>query len=575
MSTPIRRVALALVAAGVLGALAAGPVLAVDGSAGYRGPSYAGRHETISVSTPTFARGQSKVWWHDGAWWGLLYDPDDASAYVAELTRDHRWRRTGTVVATRPLSMGDAVPDGRDLHVLLRVRSGLQVTTLRYRPKAHEYRIGAGPVDVGTRGSGSASMALDSTGRLWVSFLRSNRLTVMHSNPSRTRWSLPLVPKVPGTHAGPSEEADVAAVDGAVTLVWSNQRTDGIYSATHQDGAVDSAWTGVAITEGEKIADDHVSAHVAPGPGGSTLLVAVKTSRNDFASPNADDPLVLLLARGPDGRWRRHQVATVGDGWTRPVVTSDASGRVYVFARRAGSIQFKQGTLAGLSFEPGTGGRLLASTGATFTDPSVGQQVADSHTGVLLLTSDEHEKRYWHAEMAIDGSAQAASAADPPDTVAPARPGELRGSAGEGRILLSWNGSADPDAWAPAGRPVPVRYVVRRDGRALTHTTATSFSVRVSDGSTHDFSVAAVDRSGNESPTATVSLAGEPPGSGEGPRAVLLAGGTVLALVAFGVALHLHLRRQLSRTAKRAHRVLMVAPRSIIVPAPKGRHTRR
>ena len=62
-------------------------------SAAYPGPGYNGYSEAgLTVSTPTYSMAQSKTWWHDGAWWALLYDSKDSALHVAELGGDHIWR---------------------------------------------------------------------------------------------------------------------------------------------------------------------------------------------------------------------------------------------------------------------------------------------------------------------------------------------------------------------------------------------------------------------------------------------------------------------------------------------------
>lgn len=551
-----------------------GPVAAdVEHTAIYPGPAYATDQQVgrgLRVSTPTYAKAQSKTWWYDGAWWGLLYDPASADVRVAELGTNHTWRVTRTVVAHDPLAVGDVVVDDDHIHVAVRDRAGLLVNSLEFKPRARFYKVEPGnPVRLVARGTSAATMAQDSTGRLWISYVRDSRLSIMHSNASQRSWTAPFTPDVPGTATGPREISDVVAANGGITVVWSDQRRGAFHEAVHRDGEPDSSWSGTTIAQGPKLADDHINAHVVSTADGDMVLVAVKTSRNDFSAPNADDPLILLLSRDPDGHWTQHVVSTVGDEWTRPVVTADASGTVYVFARRAGSIVFKESTVASLSFKVGQGRHLLRVTGTSFTDPAVGTQTPDAVTGVLVLVSDEVQRKYWHAELAVTGSALGASRADHRDREAPAAPTRVEGESRDGTLRLTWDPAVDSAGWKPADQAPPVRYVVLRDGRQVGKTSVTSFSLRQAAGR-HQYEVLAIDRAGNSSQAAVAALLTVERRAGDAGNRWIVLVGAVAALFALGAGGYVHFRHRLRRTAV----VVAQASAPLILPAPKGKHAR-
>lgn len=546
-----------------------------DQVASYKGPRFAatGGSGDLQVSTPTFDKSQAKTWWYDGSWWGLLYQPADATVRVGQLQHDHRWVLGESVVSTDPVAVGDVVVDGRRVHVLSRDRSGLSVVDLVYRRRAGRYAVAGPAVPLGTRGTSAATMTKDSTGRLWVTFVRASHLNVQHSNPSRTRWSLPYVPDVAGSRVGRSELTDVVAANGSIIVVWSDQRAGAFHVATHGDGDPDGQWRAETAAEGDHVADDHISAHVLPGPEGDTVLVAAKTSLNDYRDPVRDDPLILLLARTPQGAWSQHVVATVADGWTRPVVTADATGRVFVVGRRAGSIVYKAATVADLTFESGPGRHLLTFTGASFTDPSVGTQTVDVGTGLLVLASDERDLRYWHAEMALSGRVRSASAADPPDETVPSAPGRVTGVAVDGSVRLSWSPATDEAAWSPAGVAPGVSYQILRQGKPVGRTAATSYVAAGSGKS--EFTVAALDLAGNRSPAVAARLVtSDTDGPASGLGVVLVISAAVAAASLVG-GVYVHLRRQVRRTAQQAQRILVEAPLTVLVPAPRGKHARR
>jgi hypothetical protein len=80
--------------------VATSAVPAQAGDIGYRGFSYG---DFNSVQTPTDDKPQSKLWFQDGSWWGLLYS---ASAHATKIHRldlsTQTWVDAGTVVDTRP-----------------------------------------------------------------------------------------------------------------------------------------------------------------------------------------------------------------------------------------------------------------------------------------------------------------------------------------------------------------------------------------------------------------------------------------------------------------------------------------
>src|SRR3954449_2544601 len=108
-----RLLSVASITAALLG-LAGVPTAIAD--AGFRDFSY---RDANRVETPTADKPQSKLWFQDGSWWGVLYSP------VAGATRVHRlepstqsWVDTGTTVDTRANARADVLWDGSKLYVL-------------------------------------------------------------------------------------------------------------------------------------------------------------------------------------------------------------------------------------------------------------------------------------------------------------------------------------------------------------------------------------------------------------------------------------------------------------------------
>lgn len=561
---------LALVAAAT--ALPAVPALAGIGRyASYEGPTYApgGIH-----LTPTAAKPQNKLWWHDGRWWALLVADDERELRVASLGADHTWSLGTAGVARAVYGTGDVVARGAETFVLVRTAAGLVALTLRYDPAQAAYRLQRKRTAVvAPRGSNTAALTTDAEGRLWTAYIRADRVWVAHSGRDRRRW----VPAYPlprqGGRLAPGEIVDVVAFDDRVGVFWSDQLRGEFRFATRAASGPEGSWTTETVVRGPGIADDHVSTAVLRRPGGDVVLAAVKTSLGDAGEADSS-PLVVTLRREAPGRWSRHTVATVGDNWTRPVLALDAAGTAYVVGRRAGSIVAKSAPTTTLDFTPGPGTVLMGSSGASLTDPTVPAQVVDQVCGLLVLASDATRRAYWHGEVALDLPGRLAGAAcPPPESAAPI---SLDATVAEGLVRLSW--AEDAAVWTPAGEPVARRYAVHRDGERVGVTTGTTFVDQPSTAGRHVYRVSPARAMGGPAEgTATVTVdpaatTAAMPGS---LRDLALLAGAGLALTAgAGAAARARRRRRwqeedLAR-ARLASTVLTVPA----VPPPRGRHAR-
>jgi len=559
----------ALAAAATL--LPAAPSLADIGRyASYGGPDYAPGDVHL---TPTAAKPQNKVWWHDGRWWSLLVAEDERELRVASLGADHTWSLGTLGVARTVYGTGDVVARGAETFLLVRTEAGLLVLTLRYDPERATYRLQRKRTAiVAPRGSNTAALATDAEGRLWAAFIRADRVWVAHSDLGRQRW-VPAYP-IPrqGGRLGPGEIVDVVAFDDRVGVFWSDQRRGEFRFATRAAAGPERDWATETVVRGPGIADDHVSAAVLRRPGGDVVLAAVKTSMGDAGEADSS-PLVVVLRREARGTWSRHTVATVGDNWTRPVLALDAAGTAYVVGRRAGSIVAKSAPATTLDFTPGLGTVLMSSSGASLTDPTVPAQVVDQVCGLLVLASDTTRGAYWHGEVSLDLPARlAGSACQPPESAAPI---SVDATVAEGLVRLSW--VEDGAVWTPAGEPVARRYAVLRDGRRIGVTSGTTFVDQPAGGGRHVYRVSPVPAlAGAAVGTKTVRVdqattTTAVPGSLR-DLALLAGAGLVLAAGA-GAAARARRRRRWQEDLARARlaSTVLTVP---AVPQPRGRHAR-
>ncbi|WP_324275674.1 hypothetical protein [Blastococcus brunescens] len=113
-------------------------------------------HAYGSSQPPTADKPQSKLWFHDGAWWASMVGQGTASVFVHELMPDHTWRNTGTLVDSRANSTGDALWSVQDDRVYVASRapgSNLQVNALGYDPTSRSWSVSPGfPVTVNSGG---------------------------------------------------------------------------------------------------------------------------------------------------------------------------------------------------------------------------------------------------------------------------------------------------------------------------------------------------------------------------------------------------------------------------------------
>jgi len=396
----------------VVAALAAGvPVLADARPAGLPDLGTVDAAYGTSVTAPTMREGQSKLWVHDGAWWGVLFDRDTGAFQIHRLEAGSRsWVATGVAVDGRGGAGGvDALWDGATLYTLSHVSNGQRSGMAELRRFAYDadtatYRLDLGPIPVNGFGTEQAVIAKDSTGVLWVTFTQGSRVYVTRSLGDDAEWAPPFALPVAGVAISDDDVSAVVAFGTAIGVLWSNQVDHTMYFAVHADGAPDEAWTVEVAYRiaGRKGADDHIS---LKADAGGRVYAAAKTSLT-----RAADPLIHLLVREPDETWASHPFGTVADGHTRPIVQLDEeAGWLYLFATApccsGGTIHYKRARLDAIAFPPGLGtpfirsGANPAANNATST-----KQPTDRRTGLVVLASDDSTRRYLHNRLSLDGA---------------------------------------------------------------------------------------------------------------------------------------------------------------------------
>jgi hypothetical protein len=381
----------------------------LDRVVGRRGPAV-----PAGMRSPTEDKAQSKLWFHDGLWWGLLFDRKVGATLIHRLDpRRHVWVSTGVVVDDRDHARGDALWDGHKLYVATgttydsgwgrpptarEVRAGSAVLQrFSYLPGKKTYRRDRGfPVRIHAGASESITLDKDSTGQLWVTYTRLRKVFVNRTTRGDRSWGRPFVLPGPAARVNSDDTSGIVAfAGGEVGVFWSNQDTRTFYFAVHDDAADDRAWrTEVAYGHhfsgcSRGCANDHMSLKALPD---GRVFVAVKT-----ANRLAGQPFIVLLVRSASG-WAAHVAGTVEELYTRPLVVLSAKERlVYLFTvvpEEGGAVYYKKSDVDDIEFGPGLGTPVL-SGGRRINNPTSTKQAVDGRSGLVVLGSDNSTHRYW------------------------------------------------------------------------------------------------------------------------------------------------------------------------------------
>ncbi|MCK6621899.1 MAG: T9SS type A sorting domain-containing protein [Calditrichia bacterium] len=340
-----------------------------------------------SFENPTGEKPQSKVWFYDNKWWAVL--PNSSGTHV--------WRLDGATwssilqIAGSNNYRADCKVAGNVVHILL-VRSGnstAQLVSVEYVPASQTYQLWSlrpATVDISVSSSiETATIDIDSQGRMWLGSDASTTIEVRYSDPPYSDWFGPLTL---ATNLSNRVDRDdicvITAFDNKIGILWSDQDAEEFGFRYHVDGAAPATWSAEENppnpfgNAGNGFADDHLN--LATASDGS-IYAAVKTS---FSTSGF--PVIALLVRQPSGTWSSHAV-DYGDA-TRPIVVlNEADDMITVAYSKdiAGDhyrIVCKQSPASGIAF-----GCQMDLLSGDFNDVTSAKQ---SFTGqIVFLASDE------------------------------------------------------------------------------------------------------------------------------------------------------------------------------------------
>ncbi|MCV0403330.1 MAG: hypothetical protein K5924_06425 [Chloroflexi bacterium] len=362
---------------------------------------------------PTADKAQSKVWWHDGSWWGLLFRPGSADTRGFHIMRldgaSQSWVDTGARADERDRSRADVLWDesAEKLYILSTARRG-SIKLYRYSYESGAFALDEGyPARISEDGSESVAIARDSNGVLWATATKTPEggqcveespctVQVAHSLDRDFRWTPFTTLPFDQATVSPDDISAVAAYgEDEIGVIFSNQAVGGFFFASRADDAADDEWTIEVIEENPRVSDDHMNFKV--DAQGRPVVVG-KTSLNDPANAPPDLALVTLYIREGENQWRRATIWTVADDVTRPqvVVTEDEIVAVAAYPSGGGAIYAKRAPLTDPVFVPGLGDLLM--TDADLNNPTMTKQLITVEMGSpLVLASADETRTYWHA----------------------------------------------------------------------------------------------------------------------------------------------------------------------------------
>jgi len=388
------------------------------------------------VKAPTSSSAQSKLWFAQDTWWGVLFAPKTNRLDIFRLdSKTQVWADTGTLVDERLAARSDVLWDGTHLYIVSggskpSPSHAILLRRFSFDATAKHYVLDPGfPVSIKPTGGSPAVITKDTSDVVWAAFTADGKVWVSHSLDSDEQWSPPTALTAAEAAVDPTDVAAITAFGpGKVGLVWTNLLRSAAYASVHEDGAPADAWSAPeTVVGGTGGGIDHqlsVGALPLSDGGDTNLATTVTTLLDQGDAVHQLDPLTMLAIRDASGSWATTLVGLVRDHHTRPVLLVDPEARdVFIAATspgNGGTVYYKRASLDAIQFDTGKGTPLLTST--------VDQQLDDitstkgplsAASGFVALGVDRTSGRYSHAFIDLGGGAPAADPADPARPKAP------------------------------------------------------------------------------------------------------------------------------------------------------------
>lgn len=376
-------------------------------------------------STPTGEKPESKLWFHDGFWWGSLCRDGTYRIHRLDLaTQD--WLDTGTALDDRPNAKADILWDesAQKLYVASHIFADIgalqsspvnwgRLYRYSYNASTKRYRLDSGfPVTITQGWSETLTIDKDTTGKLWVTYVESRNVMLNHSrNGNDADWGTPYVlPVAPATGLRNDDISSLISFSGQIGVMWSNQNTGIMYFATHQDSDLDAQhWQSVsAYNPGGPGADDHIHLKSLQSDDAGRVFAVTKTSFS-----GSQPGIVLLVCTNTPctmaSNWQAHTVYRAQDNDTRPILLIDQDARkLHVFTGNTGAvgqIDYKSSDLDTVNFPVGEGQPFIKNSNDNdINNPTSTKQNVNSSTGIVVLASSGTTRYYYHNYLSLSES---------------------------------------------------------------------------------------------------------------------------------------------------------------------------
>ena len=341
---------------------------------------------------------QSKCWFHDGAWWCILFD-GEAGSFFYRFVNGSWQKQTFPDALVYPLlrSRADVLSKSDTLVVLAWEAREPRLYKYTYAASLKRYELQNGfpvPIDI-PPGHETLVMAQDSTGVLWIAFEREQRVWVFCSDAHDHHvWETEGVEIAQGL-----KDDDIASIigfEGQIGVLWSNQKTQSLYFRVHQDGTPKAQWQPTElVAEGGYVADDHIN--LACSTDGH-LYAVTKTSVDDAEQPvnGPTQSQFILNVRNPSREWTMYDIEPVSEdiGLTRPIVVLDeANQEVNVFYKRGDAIAYKRSSMDSIDFS-GRAMTALTVQGVSLNNVTSTKQNLSAETGLMILATGNDNRTY-------------------------------------------------------------------------------------------------------------------------------------------------------------------------------------
>jgi hypothetical protein len=262
---------------------------------------------------------QSKLWYNDGTWWGILHLAGQGLHFYEFDGAD--WKPCGFAAAE--LGTGGAADvkwNSAELFVLA-YSSSPQLFAYTYDKKLRAFDLVPGfPVSIPING-GSETMVLDqdSTGRLWATYEGNDGdiHACWSTSPDHRQWFAPGLVIASGVN--PDDISSVVAFDHKVGIFWSDQNRWQFGFRVHRDEDPPTVWQPVeVVASGHGISDDHINVK-ADGLG--NVYAVCKDLYNHMR---------LFRRDVRTGRWSIKTGVIPGTGTRGIVLVCDADQKLYV-----------------------------------------------------------------------------------------------------------------------------------------------------------------------------------------------------------------------------------------------------